>query len=74
MLCELLLEHGQGWKWESLFFELPLEIKDRIRAIPQSQIDRKEDLMLWIHSKGGEFFAKYAYLANISHVSTPPPF
>ena len=66
MVVELLGGQGQRWRWERLSFELPQEVKDRIKAIPLSQVGRSEDLVLWKHSKDGEFSAKSAYLANIS--------
>ena len=66
MVVELLSGQGQRWRWERLSFELPQEVKDRIKAIPLSQVGRSEDLVLWKHLKDGEFSAKSAYLANIS--------
>ena len=66
MVVELLSGQGQRWRWERLSFELPQEVKDRIKAIPLSQVGSSEDLVLWKHSKDGEFSAKSAYLANIS--------
>ena len=66
MVVELLSGQGQRWRWERLSFELSQEVKDQIKAIPLSQVGRREDLVLWKHSKDGKFFAKSAYLANIS--------
>ena len=34
-LSELFLDSEQEWKWEALSFELPVSIKDRIKAIPR---------------------------------------
>ena len=66
MVVELLSGQGQRWRWERLSFELPQEVKDRIKAIPLSQVGSSEDLVLWKRSKDGEFSVKSAYLANIS--------
>ena len=50
-LFDLLLGPIQGWKWEVLSFELPLSIKDRIKAIIRQQVDRGEDVIMWKFSK-----------------------
>ena len=71
MVVELLGGQGQRWRWEKLSFELPQEVKEQIKAMPLSQVGRSEDLVLWKHSKDGEFSAKSAYLANISHDPAP---
>ena len=36
LLSDLLIEQGQGWRWEVLSFELPQDVKDKIKAIPLS--------------------------------------
>ena len=73
LLSDLLLKQGQGWRWEILSFELPQDVKDKIRAIPQNQIGRREDSILWKLLKDGEFSTRSAYaLGNNSHASSPP--
>ena len=68
LLSDLLIEQGQGWRWEVLSFELPQDVKDKIRAIPLSQVGRREDFILWKLSKDGDFSSRTAYaLANSSH-------
>ena len=71
MVVELVGGQGQRWRWEWLSFELPQEVKDRIKTIPLSQVGRSEDLVLWKHSKDGEFSVKSTYLANISQDPAP---
>ena len=34
-LSDMLHGQEQGWKWESISFELPPSVKDKIRAIPR---------------------------------------
>lgn len=34
LLSDLLLGQGQGWRWETLSFELLQEVKDKIRVMP----------------------------------------
>ena len=60
-LSDLLLNTVQGWKWETLSFELPASIKDRIKAIPRQLFGRGEDVIMWKFSKDGEFTTKPAY-------------
>ena len=68
LLSDLLIEQGQGWRWEVLSFELPQDVKDKIIAIPLSQVRRREDSILWKLSKDGDFSSRTAYaLANSSH-------
>lgn len=72
-LSDLLLGLEQGWKWEVLSLELPLSIKDRIKAIPRQQVGREEDAIMWKHSKDGEFTTKSAYaLINGPQQNTTP--
>lgn len=68
LLSDSLLGQGQGWRWETLSFELPQEIKDKIRAMLLTQFERREDSIIWKLSKDGEFSLRLAYaLANTSH-------
>ena len=60
-LSELFLDSEQGWKWEALSFELPVSIKDRIKAVPRQLVGRGEDVIMWKHSKDGEFTTNSAY-------------
>jgi len=60
-LFDFLLGLEQGWKWEVLSFKLPPSIKERIKAIPRQQVGRGEDVIMWKHSKNGEFTTKSAY-------------
>ncbi|KAF3968809.1 hypothetical protein CMV_007350 [Castanea mollissima] len=70
--CPLLLI--QGWKWGVLSFELPLSIKDRIKAIPRQQVGREEDAIMWKLSKDGEFTTKSAYALIIGPQQNTIPF
>ena len=72
-LFEMILEQGQGWKWEILSFELPRCINDKIRAIPRYQVGRGEDIIIWKHSKDGEFTTKsgYALVNGPQEINTP---
>ena len=73
LLFDLLLGQGQGWRWEILSFELPQEVKDKIRAIRQNQIGRREDSILWKLSKDGDFSSRSDYaLANTFHNPSIP--
>ena len=52
-LSDLFLDTVQGWKWEALSFELPANIKGRIKAIPRQLVGRGEDVIMWKFSKDG---------------------
>ena len=72
-LSKLLLRSIQEWKWEVLSFELPLCVKDKIKAISRQQVDRGEDVIMWKFSKDGEFTTKFAYaLLNDTHQNSLP--
>ena len=44
-LSDLLLDTVQGWKWEALSFELPANIKGRIKAIPGNWLEEGKMLL-----------------------------
>lgn len=46
MLSDMLLDQGQVWKWDTLSFELPPSVKDKIRAIPRHQVGRREYMIM----------------------------
>ena len=56
MKCEIAdLRENNSWKWESLSFDLPLSIRDKIQAIPMQEFGGGEDMLLWkIISNSGE--------------------
>nr|POF24828.1 putative ribonuclease h protein [Quercus suber] len=56
---------AKEWKWEVLSFELPLGVKERIKAIPRQQVNRGEDVIMWKCSKDGEFNTKSAYALSM---------
>ena len=60
-LSKLFLDSEQGWKWDAISFELPVCIKDRIKAIPRQLVGRGEDVIMWKHTKDGEFSTNSAY-------------
>lgn len=72
-LSEMILEQGQGWKWEILSFELPPCIKDKIRAILRHQVGKGENIIIWKYSKDGEFTTKsaYALVNGPQEINTP---
>ncbi|KAL0017636.1 hypothetical protein SO802_004705 [Lithocarpus litseifolius] len=73
LVSDLLLGQGQGWRWDTLSFDLPQDVKDKIRAIPQIQFGSREDSIIWKLSKDGDFSMKSAYaLANNSYIPDTP--
>ena len=51
-----------GWNWFKLAFELPIEIKVDIQAVPIPIVARSNDNLAWKFSTKGEFDLKSAYL------------
>lgn len=68
MKCEIAdLRENNSWKWESLSFDLPLSIRDKIQAIPMQEFGGGEDMLLWKFTKDGEFSTNSTYLKIISN-------
>ena len=47
---------------------LPPTIKDKIRAVPCQEFGDENDVILWKHTKDGEFTVNLAYLQIIGDV------
>lgn len=50
----------QDKRWDVISFELPLMLKDRIKAFPVQE-SGKGDVLMWRHTKDGGFSTKSAY-------------
>nr|POE50377.1 hypothetical protein CFP56_65818 [Quercus suber] len=59
------IRDNQEWNWENLSFVLPPLIRDKIRAIPFQDFGDEKDVILWKHTKDGEFTVNSAYLQII---------
>nr|POE73139.1 hypothetical protein CFP56_74411 [Quercus suber] len=59
------IRDNQEWNWENLSFVLPPLIKDKIRAIPCQDFGDEKDVILWKHTKDGEFTVNSTYLQII---------
>ena len=62
------IRDNQEWNWENLSLVLPSIIKDKIRAIPCQEFGDEKDVILWKHTKDGEFTVNSAYLQIIGGV------
>ena len=50
-----------GWDWGKIPFEIPLEIKSMIQAIPVTILSRGADKLIWAGSPQGTFDLRSAY-------------
>ncbi|KAK9990873.1 hypothetical protein SO802_025858 [Lithocarpus litseifolius] len=50
-----------SWDWRKLSFELPLDVKDMIKAIPLQIYGEKHDNLIWKGSHDGDFKLASAY-------------
>ena len=62
VVADMIYGRGQGWNWGAISFELPLSIKDKIRAVPCQRFGRAKDTILWKFSKDGDFSMKSPFL------------
>ena len=62
------IRDNHEWNWENLSFVLPPIIKDKIRVVPCQEFGDKKDVIMWKHTKDGEFIVNLAYLQNIGGV------
>lgn len=62
------IQDNHEWNWESLTFVLPPIIKEKIRAIPWQEFGDEKDVIMWKHTKDGEFTVNSAYLQTIGGV------
>ena len=59
------IRDNHEWNWENLSFVLPSTIKDKIRVVPCQEFVDENDVILWKHTKDGEFTVNSAYLQII---------
>ena len=57
---DVFLPHG--WNWSAIPFDLPLDIKESIKAVPFPIASRSGDKLVWKGSSNGDFSSKGAYL------------
>ncbi|KAK9992498.1 hypothetical protein SO802_027483 [Lithocarpus litseifolius] len=62
------IRDNHEWNWENLSFVLPPIIKDKIRAVPCQEFGDEKEVILWKHTKDGEFTVNSAYLQIIGGV------
>ena len=62
------------WDWGAISFDIPLVIKERIKAIPFQEYGNGEDSIMWKYSKDGEFTTNFAYLQVRADYGKGPPF
>ena len=69
MRCEIAdFRENNSWKWESLSFDLPFSIREKIQAIPMQEFGGGEDMLLWKYTRDGEFSTNSAYQKIISNL------
>ena len=67
------LHCDHDWSWESVSFDLPATIKDKIKVVPIQNFRNRRDTIMWKYSKDGEFSTNLAYqLANQGETSDTP--
>ena len=59
-----------GWDWSTIPFELPLEIKASVQAVPIPFFVRSGDKLAWKFSLKGDFDARSAYLLASDYQDT----
>ena len=55
------------WNWSNIPFDLPLDIKESIKAVPLPIVSRSGDKLAWKGSSNGDFSSKGAYLLATKH-------
>ena len=50
-----------GWKWDLIPFDLPLNYRKEIQAIPFALTTRSQDRLVWVGTKHGDFDLHSAY-------------
>ena len=63
-----------NWNWDSISFDLPSEIKDKVCATPMQIYGEKKDSLMWKSSHVGEFDMASAYALNFPIENNPQVF
>jgi len=63
-----------NWNWDSISFDLPSEIKDKVCATPMQIYGEKKDSLMWKSSHVGEFDMASAYALNFPTENNPQVF